>query len=59
VPSQQPDGQLIIIITIIIIIIIIERMWNMKCFVMSELLGATGIVTQELKKYLEVTPGKH
>jgi hypothetical protein len=28
-------------------------MWNMKCFVIPVITGATGIVTRGLKKYLE------
>jgi hypothetical protein len=31
----------------------IQRMWNMKCFVIPVITGATGIVTKGLKKYLE------
>jgi hypothetical protein len=31
----------------------------MKCFVISVIIGATGIVTKGLKKYLETIPGKH
>jgi hypothetical protein len=34
-------------------------MWNMKCFVIPVIIGATGIVTVGLKKYLETIPGKH
>jgi hypothetical protein len=34
-------------------------MWNMKCFVIPVIIGATGIVTEGLKKYLETIPGKH
>jgi hypothetical protein len=34
-------------------------MWNMKCFVTLVIIGATGIVTRGLKKYLETIPGKH
>jgi hypothetical protein len=34
-------------------------MWNMKCFVILVIIGATGIVTEGLKKYLETIPGKH
>jgi hypothetical protein len=34
-------------------------MWNMKCFVIPVIIGATGIVTKELKIYLETIPGKH
>jgi hypothetical protein len=37
----------------------IRRMWNMKCFVLPVIIGATGIVTRGLKKYLETIPGKH
>jgi hypothetical protein len=31
----------------------------MKCFVIPLIIGATGIVTEGLKKYLETIPGKH
>jgi hypothetical protein len=37
----------------------IQRMWNMKCFVIPVISGATGIVTRGLKIYLEKIPGKH
>jgi hypothetical protein len=37
----------------------IQRMWNMKCFVIPVIIGATGIVTRGLKKYMETIPGKH
>jgi hypothetical protein len=37
----------------------IQRMWNMKCLVIPVGIGATGIVTEGLKKYLETIPGKH
>jgi hypothetical protein len=37
----------------------IQRMWNMKCFVIPVITGATGIVTRGLKTYLETIPGKH
>jgi hypothetical protein len=37
----------------------IQRMWKMKCFVIPVIIGAIGIVTKELKKYLETIPGKH
>jgi hypothetical protein len=30
----------------------IPRMWNMKCFVIPVILGATGIVSKSLQKYL-------
>jgi hypothetical protein len=36
----------------------IQRMWNMKYFVVPAIIGATGIVTKGLKKYLETIPGK-
>jgi hypothetical protein len=34
-------------------------MWNMKCFVIPVITGATGIVKRGIKKYLETIPGKH
>jgi hypothetical protein len=34
-------------------------MWNMKCFVMPVIVGATGILTKGLKKFLEKIAGKH
>jgi hypothetical protein len=34
-------------------------MWNMKCFVILVIIGATGIVTRGLKRYLLTIPGKH
>ncbi|PNF14807.1 hypothetical protein B7P43_G07021 [Cryptotermes secundus] len=37
----------------------IQRMWNMKCFVIPVIIGATGTVTRGLRKYLELIPGKH
>jgi hypothetical protein len=37
----------------------IQRKWNMKCFVIPVIIGATGIVTKGLKKNLETIPGKH
>jgi hypothetical protein len=37
----------------------IQRMWNMKCFVIPVIIGASGIVTRGLKKYQETIPGKH
>jgi hypothetical protein len=37
----------------------IQRMWNIKCFVISVIIGATGIVSKSLQKYLETTPGQH
>jgi hypothetical protein len=37
----------------------IQRMWNMKFFIIPGITGATGIVTEGLKKYLETIPEKH
>jgi len=37
----------------------IQRIWNMKCVTIPLIAGATGIVTNDLKKNLEVIPGKH
>jgi hypothetical protein len=37
----------------------IHRMWNMKCFVMPVIIGATGIVSKSLQKYLETIPEQH
>jgi hypothetical protein len=37
----------------------IQRMWNMKFFVIPVIIGATRIITNGLKKYLETIPGKH
>jgi hypothetical protein len=34
-------------------------MWNMKCFIIPVITGATGIVSKGLKKYVETIPGKH
>jgi hypothetical protein len=34
-------------------------MWNMKCFVIPVIIGATGIVTRGLNRYLDTIPGKH
>jgi hypothetical protein len=34
-------------------------MWNVKGFVIPVIIGATGIVTRGLEKYLETIPGKH
>jgi hypothetical protein len=31
----------------------------MKCFVIPVIIGATGIVSKSLQKYLETTPGQH
>jgi hypothetical protein len=37
----------------------IQRMWNMKCFVIPVIIGATRIVSKSLQKYLETIPGQH
>jgi hypothetical protein len=66
---------IIILLLIIIILIIIkeaekklkcksfgieiQRMWNLKCTTIPLIIGATGIVTKNLRKYLEAIPGKH
>jgi hypothetical protein len=34
-------------------------MWNMKCFVIPVIIGATGIINKGLKKYLETISGNH
>jgi hypothetical protein len=31
----------------------------MKCFVIPVIIGATGIVSKSLQKYLETIPGQH
>ena len=37
----------------------IKRTWNVKCTIIPVIIGATGIVTRSLRKYLETVPGKH
>jgi hypothetical protein len=37
----------------------IQRMWNMKCFVIRVIIVTTGIVSKSLQKYLETIPGQH
>ena len=37
----------------------IQRMWNLKCTIISVIIAATGIVTRNLRKNLEAVPGKH
>jgi hypothetical protein len=37
----------------------IQRMWNMKCFVIPACIWATGIASKSFKKYLEAIPGQH
>jgi hypothetical protein len=34
-------------------------MWKMKCYVIPVIIGATGIVSKSLQKYLETIPGQH
>jgi len=36
----------------------IQRMWNMKCKIIPVIIGATGILTDALRKHLEAVPGK-
>ena len=36
----------------------IQRIWNLKCMVIPEIIGATGMVVKVLKKNLEAIPGK-
>jgi fructose-1,6-bisphosphatase/sedoheptulose 1,7-bisphosphatase-like protein len=37
----------------------VQQMWNMKCMIIPVVIGATGIVTKDLRKNLEAIPGKH
>jgi fructose-1,6-bisphosphatase/sedoheptulose 1,7-bisphosphatase-like protein len=37
----------------------IQRMWNLKCTIITVIFGATGIVRKNLRKNLETVPGKH
>ena len=37
----------------------IQRMWNLKCTIISVITGATGIVTRSWRKNLEAVPGKY
>ena len=37
----------------------IQRMCNMKCMVIPVIIGATGVVTEGLRKNLEAIPEKH
>jgi hypothetical protein len=34
-------------------------MWNMKYFAIPVIIGATGIVSKSLQKYLETMAGQH
>jgi hypothetical protein len=36
----------------------IQKMWNVKCFVIPVITGATRIVSTSLEKYLETIPGQ-
>ena len=37
----------------------IRRMWNLKCTIILVIIGATGIVTRNLRKNLEAVPGRY
>jgi len=37
----------------------LQRKLNLKCTIVPVIIGATGIVTKSLRKYLETVPGKH
>jgi hypothetical protein len=37
----------------------IQRMWNLKCTIIPVIIGASGIVTKNLRKNLEAIPEKH
>jgi hypothetical protein len=37
----------------------IQRMWNMKCFVIPIITWVTGIVSKSLQHYMETIPGQH
>jgi hypothetical protein len=34
-------------------------MWNLKCMIIPVIIGATEVVTRNLRKNLEAVPGKH
>jgi hypothetical protein len=36
-----------------------QRMWNLKCTIIPVIIGATGIVTRNLRKNLEFVPEKY
>jgi len=38
---------------------VIQRMWNLKCTIVPVIIGATGIVTWNLRKNFEALPRKH
>jgi hypothetical protein len=37
----------------------IQRMWDMKCVIVSVIIGATGTVIKGLRENLEAIPGEH
>ena len=37
----------------------IQRMWNVKTKVIPVIIGATGIISKSLRKYMSNIPGKH
>ena len=37
----------------------VQQMWNLKCTIISEIIGGTGIVTSSLRKNLEAVPRKN
>jgi len=37
----------------------IQRMWNVKTKVMPVIIGATGTISNSLRKYVSNIPGKH
>jgi hypothetical protein len=37
----------------------IKRTWNLKCMIVPVIIGATGILTKDLRENLEAVPGKH
>ena len=57
--KRYPFRIIIIIIIIIIICIEKQRMWNLKCAIVPVVIGATGLVTRNLRKNFETVPGKH
>ena len=38
---------------------ITPAMWNIECMITTVMIGATGVMTKRLKKYLETMLGKH
>jgi hypothetical protein len=36
----------------------LQRMWNMKCFAVPVMTGATAIITRGIKMYLEAIAGQ-